>query len=79
MRSSKVQNWRELYSAALLETNRERLFSRIAEAEQALLLRDRELLNMSGEVGQEAKVVDDALYVLRALRHCWESQRAKMR
>jgi hypothetical protein len=34
-----VQNWREVYKAALFETDRQKLPSRIAEAERALILR----------------------------------------
>ena len=65
-----VQNWREVYKAALFETDRQKLPSRIAEAEKALILRARELFAMSGDTTEEGQPVDDALYALRALRNC---------
>ena len=65
-----VQNWREVYEAALFETDRQKLPSRIAEAEKALILRARELFAMSGDTTEEGQAVDDALYALRALRNC---------
>lgn len=65
-----VQNWRELYTAALFETDRQKLPSRIAEAEKALIPRARELFAMSGDTTEEAQAVDDALYALRARRNC---------
>jgi hypothetical protein len=65
-----VQNWREVYKAALFETDRQKLPSRIAEAERALILRARELFTISGDTIEEGQAVDDALYALRALRNC---------
>jgi hypothetical protein len=65
-----VQNWREVYKAALFETDRQKLPSRIAEAEKALILRARELFAMSGDTIEEGQAVDDALYALRALGNC---------
>jgi hypothetical protein len=66
-------DWRELYRTALFETDRQKLASRIGEAERALLLRARELFSMSGENSdKEGEAIDDALYALRALRHCLE-------
>jgi hypothetical protein len=65
-----AHNWRELYKAALFETDRQKLPSRIAEAEKTLILRARELFAMSGDNSEEGQAVDDALYALRALRNC---------
>ncbi len=70
--STSVQSWRELYRAALFETDRQKLPSHIAEAEKALILRARELSTMSGDNSEEGQAVDDALYALRALRNCLE-------
>jgi len=67
-----TRSWRELYRAAVLETDREELPRRIAEAEKALILRARELFVMSGDNNDEGEAIDDALYLLRALRHCLE-------
>lgn len=66
-----AQSWHELYRAALFETDKQMLPSRIAEAERALILRGRELFEVPDN-SEEADAVDDALYALRALRSCIE-------
>ena len=63
-------NWRELYRTALFELDEQRLPSRIAEAERALLLRERELFSTASEDVEEQQAVNDALYALKALRNC---------
>jgi hypothetical protein len=63
-----AKRWRELYKAALFETDRHKLPSRIAEAEKALILRERELFATYGGSSDEGQAVDQALYALRALR-----------
>jgi hypothetical protein len=68
--SNGVQHWRELYVAALFETDQQRLSSRIAEAERALMMRADELFAMSGDNSEQCQAVDDALYALRALSTC---------
>ena len=65
-----VQNWRTLHRAALLETNQDKLPSRIAAAQTALVLRAHELFEMSCEHGTEGEEIDNALYALRALSDC---------
>ncbi len=62
--------WRELYLAALFETDKRKLPSRIGEAERALHLRSRELFLRSEHRGEEGKALDKGLYALRALRDC---------
>jgi len=69
---ARVQNWQQLYKAALFETDREKLPSRIAEAERALIRRARELSTMFGNNSEESQSIDDALYALRALHNCVE-------
>jgi hypothetical protein len=64
-----THRWRELYRAALLEKDRQKLASRIEEAEKALLTRNEELI-ASGQDYDEAHAIDDALYSLRALNNC---------
>jgi hypothetical protein len=64
------QDWRKLYADVLLETDSQRLPSRIDEAEKALILRGRELSLMSGDNSEEGDAVEDALYLLRSLRNC---------
>jgi len=64
-----AKNWRELYTAALFETDRVKLAARIEEAEIALLARGRELF-VARENSDEAEDLDHALYAIRALRNC---------
>ena len=75
--STGSQNWHELYTAALLEVDEEKLPSRIVEAERALLLRERELIPMSSDNIDEALAVNNALYALQALRSCLELRTRK--
>jgi len=67
---SGLSDWRKLYTAALFETDKEKLPGRIDEAERRLLQRSRELLAMPGDNIEEKNAVDDALYALGALRSC---------
>jgi len=70
--SNAVQNWREVYVAALFETDQQKLPLRIAEAERALMTRAAELFALSEDNSEQGKAVDDALYALRALSRCLE-------
>lgn len=72
MPETKLRAWRELYTAALFETDRERIPSRIAEAEKAIVARARELFAASSDTIEEDQALDDALYALRALQSCLE-------
>jgi hypothetical protein len=62
--------WRELYTAALFETERERIPGRIADAEKAIQVRARELFAAGTDTIEEDQALDDALYALRALQNC---------
>jgi hypothetical protein len=64
------RNWRDLYTAALFETERERIPGRIADAEKAILVRARELFSTGSDTIEEDQALDDALYALRALQSC---------
>jgi hypothetical protein len=64
------RNWRELYTAALFETDKDRLPARIADAEKAILVRARELFAAGADTIEEDQALDDALYALRALQSC---------
>lgn len=64
------QNWRGLYVAALLETDKQRMAQRIADAEKALVVRARELFHATGDNLEEESAIDDALFALHALEHC---------
>jgi hypothetical protein len=63
-------NWRALYSTALFETDKRRIPARIADAEEAIATRARELFSASADTIEEDQALDDALYALRALQSC---------
>jgi hypothetical protein len=71
-----LSSWRELYKAALFETNHEKLPERIANAEKAIVARARELFASSADTIEEDQALDDALYALRALQSCVTRQTA---
>jgi hypothetical protein len=64
--------WRDLYVAALMEADNDRMSVRITDAERVMLDRARELFQASGDNIQEEEALDDALYALRALKTCLE-------
>jgi hypothetical protein len=65
-----LANWRELYTAALFETDNGRLAGRIADAERAIIERARELFSAGADTIEEDQALDDALYALKALQSC---------
>jgi hypothetical protein len=67
-----LSNWRDLYVAALFETERSRIPARIAHAEKAIVARARELFSAAADTIEEDQALDDALYALRALQNCLE-------
>jgi hypothetical protein len=69
-----VQTWRELYAAALFETDTNKIPHRIAEAERAIVARSRELFAASSDTIEEDQALDDAPYALRALQSCLQVQ-----
>jgi hypothetical protein len=74
--SSLPPTWRELYIAALFETDDSRLPARIADAERAIVARARELFSAGADTIEEDQLLDDALYALRALQTCMELRAA---
>lgn len=70
--SAVSQSWRQLYTAALFETDNNRLAGRIADAEKAIVGRARELFSAGSDTIEEDQALDDALYALRALQSCME-------
>ncbi len=62
--------WHILYEAALFETDRDRILQQIDLAEKAVMARIKELFAVNSDHIDEDLVLDDALYVLRALRNC---------
>jgi hypothetical protein len=67
---STAWGWRESYVAALMEANNEIMAARIADAEDLIVKRARELFKASGDNIQEEEALDDALYALHALKTC---------
>jgi hypothetical protein len=68
---SLVSNWRELYQAALFETDRRRLSRRIVAAEQALIARGRQLFVAAEDADlAEQRAIERALEALHALENC---------
>ena len=65
------KNWRQLYIGALFESDRNKLISRIAEARAAIVSRARALFLDPGDHIEEGQALDDALYALDALAHCY--------
>ena len=61
--------WRDLYKAALFEVDKTRLPERMAQAEEAVVLRARELFYAAGDNIEEGQALDDAMYTLHALRN----------
>jgi|ERR1700688_1056645 len=70
------RSWRELYSAALFETDKSRIPDRIVDAEKAIVTRARELFSAGADTIEEDQALDDALYALRALQNCLEFRAA---
>ena len=68
-----LSRWNTLYQAAILETNKGLLPQRVAEAEEAVRARGREIFYGNGKPEEkEAEVLEDALYTLRAFRTAWQ-------
>ena len=68
--SPHVTNWKDLYVAALLESDAEKIPSLIATAERAIIDRAKELFVTAGDHIEEESALDDALYALHALSSC---------
>jgi hypothetical protein len=63
-----AQSWKDLYQAAMCESDVKKLPERITEAEAALVMRARELFCTSGDKLEEEESLDDAMCILHALR-----------
>ena len=63
-------DWRELYRAALFETDTMRIPGRISDAEKAIVAQARQLFSAGANTIDEDEALDDALYALRALQNC---------
>jgi hypothetical protein len=63
-----TQSWKELYRAAIHESDMDKLPERITDAESALVIRMRELFYSSEHKFEEEEGIDYALSILHALR-----------
>lgn len=68
-------DWRTLYRAAILETDKSVLPQRVSEAEEAVERRRREIFYDQG-TPEEKDGLEDALYALRAFRSAWQHSEA---
>lgn len=61
--------WKTKYRTVVLETNRRALPKEIAEAENAIIVRARELFKKSGvDINTEREELEEVLYTLQAFR-----------
>lgn len=67
---SQTRGWKDLYVAALLEGDEQKIPSLIDNAERAIVDRARELFQAQGDHIQEQEGLNDALYALHALKSC---------
>ena len=75
-RRPRPESWRELYAAALFESDNANLPASIAAAMTAIIARSRELSVLGTDTIEEEQALDDALYALRALQNCFERRAA---
>jgi hypothetical protein len=61
------RNWRDLYKAAVRESDSAKLPDRIAEAKRVLVHRARELFQKAGNNLEEGQAVDAAMCILHVL------------
>ena len=73
---SMLRSWRDIYTAALFETDKNRVPARIADAEKAIVGRARQLFSAGTDTIEEDQALDDALYALRALKSCLDVRSA---
>ncbi|HEX4485519.1 MAG TPA: hypothetical protein VH088_04590 [Terriglobales bacterium] len=72
----KHEAWQDLYRAALCESDRTEIVSRIATAEQRIAARERELFNDRNPNLAERNALNVALFSLQALKSSlnWKAQ-----
>jgi hypothetical protein len=61
------RDWKEVYKAALFEDDNTKIPQRIADAENALAARARELFGVSDDQSREQQAMENARYFLRVL------------
>jgi hypothetical protein len=67
----KRTDWRPLYRAADLETDKKVLPQRVSVAEAAVIARRREIFYADG-TAEEKEALEDALYALHAFKTSWQ-------
>jgi hypothetical protein len=67
----KRTDWRPLYRAAILETDKKVLPQRVSEAEAAVRARRREIFYAHGSP-EEKEALEDALYALHVFTTAWQ-------
>lgn len=67
--------WRDMYLAALFEPDPAKLLERVAKAERALNLRERELWYSGGDHTKEKLALTGAIRALEALRNIYQYAR----
>jgi hypothetical protein len=67
-RGLKSQSWKDLYQAAICESDLNKLPGRVDDAEAAIVIRARELFYGDGDDAGEGESLDDAMCILHALR-----------
>jgi hypothetical protein len=67
-RALKTQSWKDLYHAAICESNLNKRPGCIDDAEAALVIRARELYYAVDDELEEKQSLDDAMSILHALR-----------
>jgi hypothetical protein len=60
-----TEDWNDIYIAALLERDPDKVPFLIQEAERAIIERARELFKASGDIFEEEEALNDAFYALR--------------
>jgi len=68
-------DWRTLYRAAILETDKSVVPQRVSEAEEAVIARGREIF-YGNATPEEEDALEDALYALRAFKTAWHHTEA---
>jgi hypothetical protein len=68
--SPNTKDWKDLYVAALLEGDKDKIPFLIEQAERAIVDRARQLFHSTGDHIQEEEGLEDALYALHALKTC---------
>ena len=67
-KSLKNQSWKDLYQAAIYESDLNKLPGRIDDAEAAVVICARELFYAAEDDREEGESLDDAMCILHALR-----------